>query len=72
MARDSNVWIEKVEKYSTIRVAKTKALKEAGLRLCFRLCRLLVFSCEGSHVFQVLQVQSTFEFNLPEKEAILA
>ena len=40
----------------TIRVAKTKALIsfavtaycEADLRLCFRLCRLLVFPCGGS------------------------
>ena len=34
----------------TIRVAKTKALIsycEADLRLCFRLCRLVVFLCCG-------------------------
>ena len=42
--------------YVTIRVAKTKALisfavnREAVLRLCFRLCRLLVFPCGGSNV----------------------
>ena len=45
----------------TIHVAKTKAqisfmvtaklhgYREADLRLCFRLCKLLVFSCEGSY-----------------------
>ena len=33
----------------TIRVVKTKAPNcEAGLRLCFCLCRLLVFPCGGS------------------------
>ena len=31
----------------TIRVGKTKALI-SDLRLCFRLCRLLVFPCGGS------------------------
>ena len=36
--------------YYTIRVAKTKALISfaADLRLCFHLCRLLVFPCNGS------------------------
>ena len=42
-----------------IRVAKTKALIsfavrsycEADLRLCFHLCRLLVFPCGGSYFF---------------------
>ena len=37
-------------------MAKTKALIssncEADLRLCFRLCRLLVFPCDGSFLFQ--------------------
>ena len=32
---------------------------EADLRLCFRLCRLLVFPCGGSH-FVILHLVSTF------------
>ena len=44
----------------TIEVAKTKALIsdqlhgycEADLRLCFHICRLLVFPCGGSSILQ--------------------
>ena len=40
------------ERDCTIRVAKTKTLiSEADLRLCFRICRLLVFSWRGSFDF---------------------
>ena len=43
-------------RYCTIQVAKTKALisfavtAKADLRLCFRICRLLVFSWRGSNI----------------------
>ena len=44
------------KRYFTIQIAKTKALisfavifREADLRLCFRICRTLVFSWLGSH-----------------------
>ena len=55
MVRGSNVWIFKVEElYYQLSVAKTKALIssycETDLRLCFRLCKLLVFPCSGSYV----------------------
>ena len=42
------------QRYSTIQVANTKVLisfavyREADLRLCFRICRLFVFSWRGS------------------------
>ena len=29
-----------------------RGYREADLRLCFRLCKLLVFSCTGSHMLQ--------------------
>ena len=44
-------WKLRKKRNCTIRVAKTKAMIsycEADLRLCFRLCRLLVFPCGGS------------------------
>ena len=46
--------------FSIICVAKTGAdqlsgSREAGLRLCFRLCRLLVFPCGGSYIFEIIQ-----------------
>ena len=40
-----NFWFRK--KDCTICVAK-KGYCEADLRLCFRICKLLVFSCDGS------------------------
>ena len=51
------------KKKFTIRVAKTKALisfavTEADLRLCFRICRLLVFSRGGSFVLTSTIFQS--------------
>ena len=30
-----------------------RGYREADLRLCFRLCKLLVFSCTGSNLFAV-------------------
>ena len=54
----------------TICVAKTKALISfaVDLRLCFRLCRLLIFPCGGSNVINVilstLSVKNDFIFKL--------
>ena len=45
----------KKKRYCTICVAKTKALINFPVswsHLCFRLCKLLVFSCSGSCIFQ--------------------
>ena len=44
----------------TIRVAKVNGAdrlrgnREAGLRLCFRICKLLVFSCGASYIINNL------------------
>ena len=37
---------------------------EADLRLCFRLCKLLIFSCEGSYSFPYLLFFFDIIFNL--------
>ena len=35
-----------------------RGYREADLRLCFRLCRLLVFQCSGSNVCVVIGIKS--------------
>ena len=37
--------------------------READLRLCFRLCKLLVFSCEGSNVIEAKASKSEVSFS---------
>ena len=53
MARDWKFWILKVEElyYPCSENKGTDQLlcyREADLHLCFRICKLLVFSCDGS------------------------
>ena len=40
-----------------------RGYREAGLRLCFRLCKLLVFPCGGSNIIGL-------SLNFPHKKAI--
>ena len=59
-ARSLKLWI-KVEKELSYPCSENKGADqlrsycEADLRLCFRLCRLLVFPCGGSIDFNLLQ-----------------
>ena len=55
MARDRKFWISKAEElyYQSSEnkgADQLRGYREADLRLCFRLCRLLVFPCGGSNV----------------------
>ena len=55
MVRGSKFWIKKVEKLhypcsENKGADQLRGYREADLRLCFRLCRLLVFPCSGSNV----------------------
>ena len=58
-ARSLKFWIYKVEElYYPCSENKganlqLRSYREADLRLCFRLCRLLVFSCGGSYTIYV-------------------
>ena len=54
MVRGLKFWIQKVEKLyypcsENKGVDQLRSYCEADLRLCFRLCRLLVFPCGGSY-----------------------
>ena len=54
-----------------IRAAKTKVLiSEADLRLCFRICRFLVFPCGVLYVFQAfIAVEKSFFESIDEQLA---
>ena len=56
MARDWKFWISKVEELyypssENNAADQLRGYREADLRLCFRLCRLLVFPRGGSFIF---------------------
>ena len=34
-----------------------RGYSKAGLRLCFRICRLLVFSCDGSFTSKIILIR---------------
>ena len=60
IARSLKFWIKKVEDlyYPCSEIGN----READMRLCFRICRLLVFPCEGSFLMscRVLSFQPRF------------
>ena len=58
MVRGLKFWIQKVEELyypcsENKGADQLRSYCEADLRLCFRLCRWLVFSCGGSYVLSV-------------------
>ena len=42
-----------------------RGYREADLRLCFRLCKLLVFSCTGSYIMSSHEKKKNFVFSSP-------
>ena len=42
-----------------------RGYREADLRLCFRICRLLVFPCTGSNMISLIFFLSAFDCNKP-------
>ena len=56
MARSLKFWIKKVEELYYLcgenkGADQLRGYREADLRLCFRICRLLVFPQDGSYIF---------------------
>ena len=61
MARDWKFWIKKEEELYYLSsenkgADQLRSYCEADLRLCFRLCRLLVFPCGSSYLNSILSI----------------
>ena len=82
IVRGWKFWISKVEElyYPCSENKGTDQLRsycEADLRLCFHLCRLLVFPCGGSYKVLILEFESRAQwpdasfFSIPTKGTVL-